>query len=155
MGLGWGLLFLVSTMAAATLMVVAAQYYFQTKNEALDRRLEELQQASMSGGAISLHDGDIWETLLQATYGTVFGRGWFRQTEMALLRAGIRGREALKAYGVASLALTLTLVLSAWAMFRGSDGFTFLLAIAGALVFGYFIPEQVLHMLRNRHRGSL
>jgi len=155
MSLGWGLIFLCSTMAVATLMVVAAQYYFQTRNEALDRRLEELQQASMSGGGNALHDGDFWETLLQVTYGTVFGRGWFRQTEMALLRAGIRGREALKAYGVASLALTLTLVLSAWALFRTSDGFTLLLAIAGALVFGYFIPEQILHMLRNRHRGNL
>jgi tight adherence protein C len=58
-------------------------------------------------------------------------------------------------YGVGSLALTLILVLSAWSMFRGSDAMTLLLAIAGALVFGYFIPEQILLMLRKRHRQSL
>jgi tight adherence protein C len=155
MNIGLALLFLFSTLAAATLMVVAAQYYFQTRNEALDRRLEELQQSSMSGGATAFGDGDFWEMLLHATYGTVFGRGWFRDTEMTLLRAGIRGREALKAYGVGSLALTLILVLSAWAMFRTAGGFTLLLAIAGALIFGYFIPEQILHMLRSRHRASL
>lgn len=150
---GWGILFLLSTLAAATLMVVAAHYYFKTKNDALERRLEELQQSS--GGGMMPHDGDFWDSLLQASYGTVFGRSWFRQTEMALLRAGIRGHEALKVYGIGSLALTLLLVLTAWTMFRADDAFTLLLAIAGALVFGYFIPEQVLHMLRNKHRMSL
>ena len=158
MTIAWGLLFLFSTLAAATLMVVAVQYYFRTRNDALDRRLEQLQQSSMvgmSGGGISLQGGDFWESLLQATYGTVFGRGWFRDTEVALLRAGIRGREALKVYGVGSLALTLILVLTAWAMFRSSDAFTLLLSLAGALVFGYFIPEQILQMLRNKHRLSL
>jgi tight adherence protein C len=152
---GWGLLFTLCILAAATLMVVSVHYYLKTKNDALDRRLEELQASSMSGGSVMPLERDFWESLLQATYGTVFGRDWFRQTEMALLRAGIRGREALKVYGVGSLALTLTLVLTAWTMFSSDDAFTLLLAIAGALVFGYFIPEQVLTMLRNRHRQNL
>ncbi|MSO19453.1 MAG: type II secretion system F family protein [Acidobacteria bacterium] len=152
---GWGLLFLLSTLAAATLTVVAVHYYLSTKNDALERRLEELQESSISGGGGAAHGGDFWDTLLQATYGTVFGRGWFRDTELALLRAGIRGREALKAYGVGSLALTLTLVLSAWALLRSSDATMLLLGLAGALVLGYFIPDQILQMLRNRHRLSL
>lgn len=152
---GWSLFFLVSSLAAATLLVAGAHYYLRTRNDALARRLEELQQSSMSGSGAATSDGDFWDLLLQATYGTVLGRSWFRDTELALVRAGIRGREMVKVYGLASLSLTAALLLTAYWLLRGGDTSFLLLGLAGALVLGYFIPDQILLYLRNRHRMNL
>src|SRR5205814_6787513 len=50
---------------------------------------------------------------------------------------------------------TVLLVVSALVGLQGRDLGTWLLGLAGALLFGYMIPEQVLVYLRNRHRLNL
>jgi tight adherence protein C len=155
MSLGMAALFFVSTLGCLSLAVGGVYYYLRTRNDALTRRIEELQAAS--GGADSglRGRGDFWDFLLESTYGLVFGKSWFRQKETELVRAGIRGPNAVKVYGVLSLVLTVALLIAAYIFIGTEDLSMLLLGLAGALVMGYFIPEQVLLMLRNRHRLDL
>lgn len=106
-------------------------------------------------GPLPAVGGDIWDGLLRSTYGAIFGKGWFRQKEMELMRAGLRGPGVVKTYGVLSLGFTLVLVLVAIVTLQTQDAGTRIFGAAAALVLGYFVPEQVLTSLRNRHRLSL
>ena len=147
------MMFLLSSLICATLFVAGAHYYFRTKDDALQRRLQELQDQNTSGSTPL--GGDFLDALLRSTYGAIFGKSWFRQKELELMRAGYRGGTAVKTYGVASLAFTAVLLFVAVVFLRGQDISMWLLGIAAAFVVGYFIPEQVLTTLRNRHRLSL
>jgi tight adherence protein C len=151
---GFPILFLFSTLGCFTLLAAAVNYYLATRDDALGRRIQELQEQSMSGPVPSL-GGDFLGSLLRATYGTLFGRKWFREKELELMRAGFRGPRVVKVYGVASLGFTVLLVVSALVGLQGRDLGTWLLGLVGALLFGYMIPEQVLVYLRNRHRLNL
>ena len=148
------LLFFLSTAACSTLFIAGLHHYLRTRQEALRWRIEELQEES-SGGALPLLRGDFWDSLLRSTYGTVFGKTWFRQKELELMRAGFRGPRVVKVYGVASLAFTFALIVAAFFGLQDQDISIRLLGLAGALVLGYFLPDQVLVSLRNRHRLSL
>jgi tight adherence protein C len=149
------LMFLLSALGCVTLFVAGAHYYLRTRQDALSRRLQELQEQSMSGVSNPILGGDLWEALLRSTYGTLFGKDWFRQKELELMRAGFRGPGVVKTYGLLSLAFTAALIATALFVLQDEDLSMWLLGLAGALVFGYFIPEQVLVYLRNRHRLSL
>src|SRR5437868_6278793 len=154
MSLGLPLLFFLSTTACATLLVAALHYYLRTRQSALRLRIEELQEQA-AGGALPLLGGDFWDSLLRSTYGAIFGKSWFRQKELELMRAGFRGPRVVKIYGIASLAFTAVMVAAAILGLQDQDLSMRLLGLAGALVLGYFIPDQVLVSLRNRHRLSL
>ena len=154
MSLGMFALFLASTLACLSLAVGGVYYYLRTRNDALERRIEELQ--ADSGGDSGPHRrGDFWDFLLQSTYGLVFGKTWFRQKEQELVRAGIRGSGAVKVYGILSLLLTAALLVAAYIFVGTADSTMLVFGLAAALVIGYFIPEQALLMLRNRHRMDL
>jgi tight adherence protein C len=148
------LLFL-SLLSCFTLMAAGLAFYWRTRRDALNERIRQLQEQSLTGGAGSLGGADFWNLLLRSTYGVIFGQGWFRQKEMELMRAGFRGPRAVKTYGVLSLIFTAGLVTTAFVILRGEDLSMWLLGLAAALVFGYFVPEQILVHLRNRHRLSL
>ncbi len=149
------LLFFLSAAACATLLVAGLHYYLRTRQDALRWRIEELQEQSAGGGPLPLLGGDFWDSLLRSTYGTIFGKSWFRQKELELMRAGFRGPRVVKIYGIASLAFTAVMVAAAILGLQDQDLSMRLLGLAGALVIGYFIPDQVLVSLRNRHRLSL
>jgi len=149
------LLLFLSTAACATLLVAGLHYYLRTRQDALRWRIEELQEQSAAGGPLPLLRGDFWDSLLRSTYGTIFGKSWFRQKELELMRAGFRGPRVVKIYGIASLAFTAVMVAAAILGLQDQDLSMRLLGLAGALVLGYFIPDQVLVSLRNRHRLSL
>jgi len=85
----------------------------------------------------------------------VFGKDWFRQKELELMRAGFRGSGVVKAYGLLSLLFTLALIITALFTLQDQALSTWLFGLAGALVLGYFVPEQILLTLRNRHRLNL
>ena len=148
------LLFLSSTIACGTLLVAGIHYYLRTRHDVLERRIQELQQSSGGAGEAG-SGGDFWDFLLQSTYGAVFGRGWFRQKEVELMRTGIRGAGAVKVFGVLSLLLTGGLLAAAYFILGTEDVPMLLFGVAAAFVLGYFIPEQVLLSLRKRHRQSL
>jgi len=149
------LLFLLSSVACATIFVFGIHYFLGGRQDALMRRLQELQEGSLGGGSSTVVGGGVWDLLLRATYGTIFGRGWFRQKELELMRAGYRGAKSVKAYGLISLAFTAAAVLASIPLLQGQDLAIRLFGVAAALVLGYFIPEQVLTSLRNRHRLTL
>jgi tight adherence protein C len=153
--MSYPLIFLISTLACSTLFVVALNYYFGTRQDALNRRVQELQEESMSGASGPLLGGDFLDMVLRSTYGAIFGKGWFRQKELELMRAGFRGPTAVKTYGILSLSFTVALVAIALVVLQDEDLVMWMMGLAAALVFGYFIPEQVLVYLRNRHRLSL
>ena len=146
--------FFLSTLAAFTLLVAGLNYYFRTNQNALSQRIQEMQEQSISGAGPIL-GGDVWDVLLRSTYGAIFGKGWFRQKELELMRGGFRGAVAVKTYGLLSLAFTITLLATALIAFRNEIVAMRILGLVGALVLGYFIPEQVLVYLRNKHRLSL
>src|SRR6266705_1065503 len=103
---GFPTLFFLTALACLTLFVATVNYYFRTREDALSRRIEELQEQAAGGGPFPLLGGDFWEWLLRFTYGAVFGKGWFRGKELELMRAGFRGPRVVKIYGLLSLAFT-------------------------------------------------
>jgi tight adherence protein C len=153
--LSYPVLFVLSSLACVSLLVAGVHYYLRTRQDALTRRIQELQEQSMSGGSGPVIGGDLSDTLLRATFGTIFGKGWFRQKELELMRAGFRGAKVVKTYGILALAFAGALVVTALVVFRDEDLSMWILGMVGALVLGYFIPEQVLVYLRSRHRLSL
>ncbi len=148
------LLFL-SVAGSFTLLVAGMHYYLRTRQDALRWRIEELQEQSESGGALPSLRGDVWDSLLRSTYGNIFGKDWFRQKELELMRAGFRGARVVKIYGIISLVFTAMMIVTAVFGLQDQDLSIRLLGLAGALVLGYFVPEQVLVSLRKRHRLSL
>jgi len=154
MYLGFPLLFFLSTAACSTLLFAGLHYYLRTRQSALRLRIEELQEQA-AGGGLPLLGGDFWDSLLRSTYGTIFGKSWFRQKELELMRAGFRGPRVVKLYGIASLAFTAILIIGAFFALQDEDLSMRLLGIAGAVMLGYFVPDQVLVSLRKRHRLSL
>ena len=130
-------------------------YYLRTRQDALRWRIEELQEQSASGGPLPSLRGDIWDSLLRSTYGAVFGKGWFRQKELELMRAGFRGPRVVKVYGVISLVFTAVMIIAAFFALQDQDVSMRLLGLAGAVILGYFVPDQVLVSLRKRHRLNL
>jgi len=155
MTVGYPLMFFLSTLACVTLLVAGVNYYLGTRRDPLARRIQELQEQSMSGVTGPILGGDFWEMLLRSTYGAIFGKGWFRQKELELMRAGFRGAGVVKTYGVLSLVFSVALFITGLVVLRNEELSMWLLGMAAAVIFGYFIPEQVLVYLRNRHRLSL
>jgi len=155
MSLSFPSLFFLSILTCFTLLVAGLHYYLRTRQDALSRRIQEIQEHSMASGSLPLLGGDFWDFLLRSTYGAIFGKGWFRQKELELMRAGFRGPKVVKVYGLLSLGFTLGLVVTAVATLQDQDLSMRLFGLAAALVLGYFIPEQILVSLRNRHRLSL
>jgi len=147
-------LFVLSALATATLLVAGVHYYLKSRHDALARRIAELHEQSIIG-AVPLAGGDFWDVVLRSSYGLVFGARWFRQKEMELMRAGFRGPKVVKTYGVLSLLFTVSLIMAAVVFLQDQDVAAFVFGIVAALVLGYFMPEQVLTSLRNRHRLSL
>src|SRR5437762_14098320 len=149
------ILFFLSVAGCSTLLVAGIHYYWRTRQDALRWRIEELQEQSESGGPLPSLRGDIWDSLLRSTYGAVFGKDWFRQKELELMRAGFRGPRVVKVYGVISLVFTAVMVVCAFFALQNQDVSMRLLGLAGAVVLGYFVPDQVLVSLRKRHRLNL
>src|ERR1051326_204236 len=147
------LIFFLSTGACATFLVAALHYYFRTRQSALRLRIEELQEEA--AGSAPVLGGDLLDSLLRSTYGAIFGKSWFRQKELELMRAGFRGPRVVKVYGIASLAFTALLIVLAFVGFQDQDASIRVLALAGALVLGYFLPDQALVSLKKRHRLNL
>src|SRR5262252_3569185 len=135
------LLFFLSTAACFTLLVAALHYNLRTRQSALRLRIEELQEEA-AGGSTPLRGGDVWDSLLRSTYGAIFGKSWFRQKELELMRAGFRGPRVVKVYGIASLSFICLLIVGAFFGLQDQDISIRLLGLAGALVLGYFLPDQ-------------
>ena len=150
---GFPWLFFLSTAACSSLLVAGLYYYLRTRQETLRWRIEELQE--QSAGPLPLLGGDVWDSLLRSTYGAVFGKSWFRQKELELMRAGFRGPRVVKMYGIISLFFTVVLVIAAFLSLQDQDLSIWLLGLAAALILGYFVPYQVLVSLRKRHRLNL
>jgi tight adherence protein C len=152
---GFPTLLFLSTLATFTLLIAGLNYFVRSREDALSRRLQELQEDSVAGTGGPVLGGDIVDLTLRFTYGAIFGKNWFRQKELELMRAGFRGPRVVKIFGMVSLLFTVTLVITALVLLQGEDLSMWMIGLAGAFVFGYFIPEQVLVSLRNRHRLNL
>src|SRR5437660_6747750 len=150
---GFPWLFFLSTAACSSLLVAGLYYYLRTRQETLRWRIEELQE--QSAGPLPLLGSDVWDSLLRSTYGAVFGKSWFRQEGLELMRAGFRGPRVVKMYGIISLFFTVVLMIAAFLSLQDQDLSIRVLGLAGALILGYFVPDQVLVSLRKRHRLSL
>src|SRR4051812_39238896 len=114
-------LFLLSTLAGFTLLVAGLNYYFRTRQDALTRRIQELQDQSGTGVSGPLLSGDFRDSLLRATYGTIFGKGWFRQKELEMMRAGFRGAGVVRTYGLLSLLFTVGLFAAALVVLQDQE----------------------------------
>ncbi len=149
------ILFFLTVAGSLSLLIAGMHYYWRTRQDALRWRIEELQEQSASGGSLPSLRGDVWDSLLRSTYGSIFGKDWFRQKELELMRAGFRGPRVVKIYGIISLVFTALMTVAAVIGLQDQDLSIRLLGLAGAVVLGYFVPEQVLVSLRKRHRLSL
>src|SRR3989442_11808247 len=140
-------LFFLSVALSSTLLVAGVHYYLRTRQEALRWRIEELQEQSGSSGAVPSLRGDIWDSLLRSTYGTVFGKDWFRQKELELMRAGFRGPRVVKVYGIISLVFTAVLIFSAFFWLPNQDLSIRAFGFASGPGLGYFLSGPIFVLL--------
>src|SRR5207247_10026435 len=143
-------LFFLSVALSSTLLVAGVHYYLRTRQDALRWRIEELQEQSGSGGAVPSLRGDIWDSLLRSTYGTVFGKEWFRQKELELMRAGFRGPRVVKLYGVISLVFTAVMIVAAVFGLQDQDRSIRAVRLACGLVLGYLVLDPGWVLLSTR-----
>src|SRR2546425_5271440 len=135
-------LFFLSVAFSSTLLVAGVHYYLRTRQDALRWRIEELQEQSGSSGAVPSLRGDIWDSLLRSTYGTVFGKDWFRQKELELMRAGFRGPRVVKVYGVISLVFTAVMIVFAFFWVPNQGPLIHAFGLGGAPGVGAFFSGQ-------------
>src|SRR3989442_11950935 len=140
-------LFFLSVAFSSTLLVAGVHYYLRTRQEALRWRIEELQEQSGSSGAVPSLRGDIWDSLLRSTYGTVFGKDWFRQKELELMRAGFRGPRVVKVYGVISLVFTAVMSVVAFFVLPDHGPSLCALRVASGPGLGYFLSGPIFVLL--------
>jgi len=122
-------------------------YYLRTRNDALERRIEELQLILVVIRTARPRDSGI-----PASSPTAWSRkSWFRQKEMELVRAGIRApgpSNLRRSFAAADMCARRRFVC------RVPKNTQLLLWACRAMVIGYFIPEHAL-LCFGRHRMDL
>jgi tight adherence protein C len=147
------------TLAAVTVAILAWSGYelFRAREDPLANRLEELQAHAISTGPRRpiRRRGGFLNGVLNVVGAVPGGEGWLRDTETELAQAGMRQRWALGAYATFQLTFLLA-AASAMAYFqRGNDGLSVFIGMTAALVLGWLMPRQVLHLLLRRYRRKL
>ena len=147
----------VGTFAIVAALLWSGFELFTDREDPLEDRLELLRTNSMAGGprAIRRRGGGLANTVVFVIALFPGGEGWLRGIEKELRQAGIRQRSALAFYVLFHLLFLLALVAGMW-WFQQNNPFALrMIATVAALLLGWLIPQQVLHVLVKRYRQKL
>ncbi len=150
--------FAVLTFATVAALLASGLYLWQTRENALSLRLEELRLNAMAGGArgeTRRFSGGFLGALGYLISRLPGGETWLSDSERDLSAAGIRRRDAAALYvalSLASLAGSLALALY---FTRDLDAASQLSLSAGGFVLGYYAPKRILRGMVRRYRGKL
>lgn len=131
---------------------------FQTREDPLADRLEELQAHAMAGAerAPRRRRGrgflEGFQFLVSLAPG---GEDWLRGAEKELSQAGIRGPHAVAVYAMGSLLFFLAALGGMAYVQRDNAPMSMFTGLVAAAILGWMIPRQVLHRLVKRYRRKL
>jgi tight adherence protein C len=149
------LIFFVLAFGTLGALLWSAIELFQTREDPLAQRLDDLQSSSIGVAARAPRKRLSGNAVLLVLNLVPGAEGWIRDNEKLLNQAGIRGGAALPVYS-AFHALFMIAVMGgmAWQQ-RGNSFFQILAGMGGAFLLGYMLPTQVLHRLVRRYRRRL
>ncbi|MFB3826687.1 MAG: type II secretion system F family protein [Bryobacteraceae bacterium] len=148
------------TLAFATLLLMlwSGTLLFQTQEDPLADRLEELQSNAMTSAArgprrkagAGFVAKFLW--LVSLVPG---GEDWINENEKRLHNAGIRRKGAVVAYLIFTILFLAGLLGGMFWLQRNNDFMQMLGGMAAAAILGFTLPGQVLHRLVKRYRRKL
>lgn len=151
------ILFFLAAGATLSLLLWSGFEIFQTQEDPLGDRLEELQSQALivaqrttrrkaSGGL------DRIQSLVAMFPG---GDDWLHGSDRLLHRAGIRYKYALSLYVLCTLLFTLALLTGLFWLKRDSLDSSILGGLVAVFILGFMLPKMVLRRLVNRYRRHL
>ena len=155
MVLGAIVFFLIFATLAA--MLWSGMQLFQTQEDPLADRLEELQSSAMVTGvrAPRRASGGGFVNLFLYVVSLAGGEDWIRDTERELSQAGIRNRQAVAMYALFNVMFMLALLGGALWLQYGKAPLQMLIGLIAPGILGVLLPRQVLHRLVRRYRNRL
>lgn len=151
-------IFFVLVFATLTALAWTGLQLFQSRENPLSDRLEELQSKSMvavsraprrRGGGGFLNGFVNLVTLVPG------GEGWIRDSEKELAQAGMRNEKGIALYALFNVAFMTTLLGGMLWLQRNNTFASMAGGVMAAFLLGYLIPQQVLHRLVKRYRRKL
>ena len=150
------LLFFLAAGCTFSLLLWSGIELFQTQEDPLGDRLEELQsQALVVAQRTTRRRASGGLDRIQALVSMLGGDDWMRTSDRLLQRAGIRYRYALSLYIVATILFVLLLLGGTFWLKRDTLDSSLLGAVVAALILGFMIPKMVLQRLVKRYRRRL
>ncbi len=131
---------------------------FQTREDPLADRLEELQAHAMAGAERAPRRArgrgflGGFQFMVSLAPG---GEDWLRGSEKELIQAGIRGPHAVAFYTLGSLLFFVAALAGMAYVQRNNAPMSMFTGLVAAAILGWMIPRQVLHRLVKRYRRKL
>jgi tight adherence protein C len=144
--------------AGATLMLLAwsAIELFQTEEDPLADRLEQLQsQALVSAARTTRRVAGGRNRILSLVALFPGGEDWVRGSERLLNRAGVRKKYAPTVYVIGTLVWAMGLLCGMLWLQRGNPASSLLGGVVAALLLGFMLPKVVLQRMVKHYRRKL
>jgi len=151
------LLFFLAAGATLSLLLWSGIEIFQTQEDPLGDRLEELQsQALVVAQRTTRRKASSGLDRIQSLV-AMFpgGDDWMHGSDRLLQRAGIRYKYALSIYVLCTLLFTLALLTGLFWLKRDSLDSSILGGLVAVFILGFMLPKMVLRRLVNRYRRHL
>ncbi|MFI4982014.1 MAG: type II secretion system F family protein, partial [Nevskiales bacterium] len=152
------LLFFLLTGVTLSVLLWFATEMFQSREDPLGDRLDELQSQAMVVAQRTVRrkaGGRGLDRVLNLVSMVPGGEDWVRGSERLLNRAGIRRRHATAIYVILTILFALSLVtLMVWLQ-RNNPPTSLIGGLAAALLLGFMLPKMVLQRLVRRYRARL
>lgn len=151
-------LFFVAMFVTLVALAWSTIMLFQTQDNPLEDRLEELQMHAMVGTLRSERrkgGGGFLNSFLFLISLFPGGEDYIRGIERELAQAGIRKRQATAVYILGNLLFLVLMFAGMLYLQRGNPVAGKFGGLVAAGLLGYLIPRQVLHRLVRRYRQKL
>lgn len=152
------IVFFILTFATLGLMLWSGTLLFQTQEDPLSERLEELQSSAMVAGTRAERrksGSGFTGKFLYLVSVVPGGEDWIRENEKRLNNAGIRKKGSLVAYLLFSILFMVGVLGGMFWLQRNNDFTQMLGGMAAAGIIGFMMPGQILHRLVRRYRRKL
>ncbi len=150
--------FFVLAFVTVAAMLWSGLQLFQSQEDPLGDRLEELQAHALMPAARQPRrkgGGGFFNSLLYLISLAPGADDWLAESEKELNQAGIRNRLALALYAIGNILFLAGCVGGMLWIQRGNPITGQLGGLIAAFILGWLLPKQVLHRLVRRYRNKL